>query len=156
MFVTADVQSPILGADFLRHFGLLVDLRHSCLSDETTHLQVQAIISSTLSPSPSLLPKQPETEFHAILSEFPELLQPYCHHQPVKHNVTHHITTTGPPTRARTRRLPSERLKIARQEFEKMMQQGIIQSSLSPWSSPLHMVPKKTLGTGAHVEITML
>ena len=145
MFVIADVQSPILGADFLRHFGLLVDLRHSCLSDETTHLQVQGIISSALSPSPSLLPKQPETEFHAILSGFPELLQPYCHHQPVKHDVTHHITT-WPPTRARTRRLPPERLKIARQEFEQMMQQGIILSSSSPWSSPLHMVPKKTPG----------
>ena len=30
----ADVQTPILGADFLQHFGLLVDVRHTCLSDE--------------------------------------------------------------------------------------------------------------------------
>ena len=146
IFVIADVQSPILGADFLRHFGLLVDLRHSRLFDGITQLKVQGIVSTITSPSPSLLPIQPQTDFHAILSEFPELLQPYCHNQPVKHDVTHHITTTGPPIRARTRRLPPERLKIARQEFEHMLQQGIIQPSSSSWSSPLHMVPKKTPG----------
>ena len=146
VFVIADVQSPILGADFLRHFGLLVDLRHSCLSDGITQLKVQGTVSTIVSPSPSLLPIQPQTDFHAILSEFPELLQPYCHDQPVKHDVTHHITTTGPPIRARTRQLPPERLKIARQEFEHMLQQGVIRPSSSSWSSPLHMVPKKTPG----------
>ena len=146
VFVIADVQTPILGADFLRHFGLLVDLRHSRLSDEETQLKVQGIVSTTVSPSPSLLAIQPQTEFHAILAEFPELLQPYCHDLPVKHDVTHHITTTGPPIKARTRRLPPERFKIAKQEFEQMLQQGIVRPSSNPWSSPLHMVPKKTPG----------
>ena len=103
-------------------------------------------MSTIVLPSPSLLPIQPQTDFHAILSEFPELLQPYCHDQPVKHDVTHHITTTGLPIRARTRRLPPERLKIARQEFEHMLQQGVIRPSSSSWSSPLHMVPKKMPG----------
>ena len=121
----------------MQHFGLTVDVRHSELSDGLTQLRVQGILSTTLtaSPSPSLLAIQPMTEFHAILSEFPELLQPYCHNSPVKHDVTHHITTTGPPIRARTRRLPPERLKIARQEFEQMLQQGIIRPSSSPWAS---------------------
>ena len=27
-FITADVRKPILGADFLRHFSLLVDVKH--------------------------------------------------------------------------------------------------------------------------------
>ena len=105
IFVIADVQSPILGADFLRHFGLLVDLRHSHLSDEVTQLKVQGILSTISSPTPTLLPTQPATEFHAILVEFPELVNPYCQDQPVKH---HHIVTTGPPVRARTCRLPVE------------------------------------------------
>ena len=47
---------------------------------------------------------------------------------------------------ARARRLPRERLNIARQEFEHMLQLGIVQPSSSNWSSPLHMVPKKTPG----------
>jgi len=35
IFVIADVQTPNLGAEFLQNFfGLLVDLRHKCLSDE--------------------------------------------------------------------------------------------------------------------------
>ena len=42
--------------------------------------------------------------------------------------------------------LPPDRLRIARNEFEHMLEQGIIQSSDSQWSSPLHMVPKKTPG----------
>lgn len=27
IFIVADVQKPILGANFLRHFGLLVDMK---------------------------------------------------------------------------------------------------------------------------------
>ena len=38
IFVVANVQRPILGADFLRHFSLLVDMRHHRLSDSLTLL----------------------------------------------------------------------------------------------------------------------
>ena len=65
---------------------------------------------------------------------------------PIKHDITHHIATTGPPVSAHPRRLPPEKLKIAHQEFEHMLQEGIIQPSCSSWSSPLHMVPKKNPG----------
>ncbi len=66
--------------------------------------------------------------------------------QNVKHGVTHHIPTTGQPVYSRTRRLSPERLRIAKREFEHMLQLGIIRPSSSNWSSPLHMVPKKTPG----------
>ena len=36
IFVLADVQKPILGADFLRHFGLLVDLQRKRLVNSVT------------------------------------------------------------------------------------------------------------------------
>ena len=35
-FVIADVSKPIIGADFLAHFGLLVDIHNGQLIDETT------------------------------------------------------------------------------------------------------------------------
>ena len=37
-FVVADVAKPIIGADFLDHFGLLVDLKRRRLLDNTTSL----------------------------------------------------------------------------------------------------------------------
>ena len=40
----------------------------------------------------------------------------------------------------------ADRLKITKKEFEHLLQLGIIRSSSSAWSSPLHMVPKKTPG----------
>ena len=63
----------------------------------------------------------------------------------MKHTVVHHIETTGPPVSARPRRLAPDRLKAAKHEFEHMLQLGIIRPS-SAWSSPLHMVPKKSSG----------
>ena len=146
VFVIADVATPILGADFLRRYNLLVDMRHNRLADTVTSLAVQGIRSQVSSPSPTLLPRTPKSTFEALLAKFPAVTQPCSTEQPVKHNVTHHITTTGPPVSSRTRRLAPERLQIARHEFDHMLQLGIIRPSSSTWSSPLHMVPKKTPG----------
>ena len=43
IFVIADVKQPILGADFLEHHGLLVDIRHKTLIDTNTQLQINII-----------------------------------------------------------------------------------------------------------------
>ena len=146
VFVIADVQNPILGADFLRNYSLLVDMKHSKLLDSLTQLRVQGVVSQGSSPSPTFCNIQPTNEFEAILSNFPDITQPQHWNNPIKHNVTHHITTTGPPVSAHPRRLSPEKLRIACQEFEHMLQEGIIQPSSSSWSSPLHMVPKKNPG----------
>ena len=146
VFIVADVEQPILGADFLSHFNLLVDMAHCHLVDALTQLTIQGISSTASTPSPSLLPRPPQNEFAALLSDFPTLTQLQPTTDPPKHNTTHHIKTTGPPVSARARRLAPERLTIARQEFEHMLESGIIRPSSSNWASPLHMVPKKTPG----------
>ena len=146
IFLIAEVQKPILGADFLSHYGLTVDMRQSKLIDTNTRLHVQGIVSSCNSPSPSLYHRAPSNPYLQLLSQFPELSQVTAPDSPVKHDVLHHIETTGPPVSARPRRLAPDRLKAAKREFEHMLQLGIIRPSSSPWSSPLHMVPKKTPG----------
>ena len=146
IFVIADVQKPILGADFLRHYGLMVDMHKCKLIDTCTHLQVQGILSSGHSPSPSLCCCDTSNPYLALLSEFPTLTQVTAPDTPVRHDVCHYIETTGPPVSARPRRLAPERFKAAKREFEHMLQLGIIRPSSSSWSSPLHMVPKKTPG----------
>ena len=143
IFIVANVQEPILGADFLR---LLVDIKHSRLIDATTQLRVQGVLSQATSPSPSFLPLQPTNVFTSIIAKYPAVFQPHLNSHSVVHDVTHHIQTSGPPICARARRLSPEKLAVAKQEFEHLLEQGIIRASSSQWSSPLHMVPKKSAG----------
>ena len=149
IFIIADVSKPLLGADFLHQFGLLVDIAHGKLVDANTHLSVHGIL---VEDTPTSLTVTPSTPYHAqvyssLLSEFPELTRIHNYNDtPVKHDITHHINTNGPPVSSRTRRLSPEKLQVARKEFEHMMELGIIRPSDSPWASPLHMVPKKSSG----------
>ena len=145
IFIIADIHTPIIGADFLRDHGLLVNMRQGCLVDTTTSLQSQGNISHIVSPSPSF-PSQHNMEYDAILAVFPSVTKSCAPPCPIKHTVTHHINTTGPPVHAWAHRLLPDCLCVARQKFEHMLKQAIIQSSNSQWSSPLHVVPKKTPG----------
>ncbi|BHF80355.1 hypothetical protein SprV_0702348100 [Sparganum proliferum] len=142
VFVQADVKSPIIGADFLTHFGLAVDLKHRKLSDTTTTLFTVGIAVSE--PSVSIQLTVPSSPFADTLKDYPSLTKPCQFTEEVQHTVKHHIITTGQPVYAHPRRLHPEKLRIARNEFEHMMNLGIIRPSSSPWASPLHMVPKKS------------
>lgn len=62
----------------------------------------------------------------------------------IKHNRMHYIkTSSGPHVFCRPRRLAPDQLRIVIREFEDMVRAGIARRSNSPWSSPLHLVPKK-------------
>ncbi|GBM64907.1 Retrovirus-related Pol polyprotein from transposon opus [Araneus ventricosus] len=142
-FIIANVNQPIIGVDFLKHFNLLVDVKSGCLIDGITKLTTQGKYTNTDSLTSGISILLGDSEFYGILSQFPELTNPS---QPTRNNkptkVHHFIKTTGQPVFSRPRRLSLELLKIARQEFEFLMSQGIVRPSSSPWASPLHMVKK--------------
>ncbi|BHF62300.1 hypothetical protein SprV_0200528200 [Sparganum proliferum] len=142
VFVQADVKSPIIGADFLTHFGLAVGLKHRKLSNTTNTLFTIGISASE--PSVSIHLTVPSSPIADILKDYPSLTKPCQFTEEVQHTVKHHIITTGQPVYAHPRRLHPEKLRIARNEFEHMMNLGIFRPSSSPWASPLHMVPKKS------------
>ena len=85
-------------------------------------------------------------EYDVILAVFPSVTKSCAPPCPIKHTVTHYINTTGPPVHAWAHRLPPDCLRVARQEFEHMLKQAIIQPSNSQWSSPLHVISKNTPG----------
>ena len=143
-FVVADVKFPIIGADFLRYYGLLVDMRHntpphfSAFMEQypkcvllalfwSSHLnQSTWTYSMNFQPSPNQSRKK----------EVPNTTLPTLSSLKVHQCI-----------RIKPRRLAPEKLKYAKSEFDNPLAFGIIAPSLSCWASPLHIVPQKTPGT---------
>ena len=152
-FLLATVTRPILGNDFLAFFKLLVDPSHMRVLDADSLVQLcdtsvgsritvpNACISvidnfvAALSSAPASVRR--------ILAAFPSIqAADLSHHRPL-HGVEHVIETTGPPVFAKPRRLDPDKHKVAEAEFRSLEAAGIVRRSISPWASPLHMVPKK-------------
>jgi cleavage and polyadenylation specificity factor subunit 1 len=144
-FVVADVQIPIIGVDLLANFGLLVDCKNNRLLDGTTSLSTPAQSAQTAIPSVKTIGSGTPTE--DLLAEFPDLTRPTGIQRDVRHNTVHHIRTTpGPPVACRPRRLAPDRLAVAKAEFDAMLRDGTARRAEGPWSSALHLVPKKDGG----------
>lgn len=144
-FVVADVTKPIIGVDFLNHYGLIVDCRNKKLIDNLTSISAVACVANCNINSVKVSTGQ--TKYHKLLNEFPEITRPAGKHRTSPHNTVHHLRTTpGPPVSCSPRRLAPDKLLIARQEFQEMLANGTARPSESPWSSPLHLAPKKDNG----------
>lgn len=146
-FVVADVSKPIIGVDFLSFYNLLVDCRQQRLVDASTTLSVTASSQKSVHAISSVKAIQGNSIYHQLLREYADITRPAGTYREMRHNTVHHIRTTpGPPVTSRPRRLPPDRLNIAKKEFEEMLQSGIARRSESSWSSPLHLAPKKDNG----------
>ncbi|PAA57175.1 hypothetical protein BOX15_Mlig016814g2 [Macrostomum lignano] len=143
-FILAEVSRPLIGADFLRHHGLLVDLPHRRLLDARSFASVHLLDGT--GPGLQLAAAAAADPYSQLLAEFPALTEPSFQRAEPRHGVEHHIPTQGPPVHARPRRLPPDKLAVAKEEFRLLEQLGIARRSNSPWSSPLHMVPKASGG----------
>ena len=155
-FTVAEVNQPILGYDFLQHYGLVIDCRRGTLRRSTT---VNAVSASQAGASKLVQRKSAQIKLAQnkagvqtfslkqptvkdLEQRFPVVFKAPAADDPVLHPVKHHIVTSGPPTFARPRPLFGEKLKIAKQVFDKLERQGVIFRGESPWATPLHMAPK--------------
>lgn len=139
-FTIANVTHAILGADFLQHFGLLIDLANRRLIDKITKLCATGQLRNLTTPSLTTI--DTNCRYYHLLKEYIDITKTLPRKVDA-HQIQHHILTRGPPIAERARRLPPEKFKIAKAEFDIMIQEGLCQPSSSPWASPLHMVPKK-------------
>ena len=134
-FIIADVDRPIIGADFLYEHDLITDLRRRRLL-KGNELPVSGVIRTTNTPSIHVL-STADDKYAELLKSYPALFRPAPFQEQPKHNVIHHIETTGPPVYSRPRRLRPDLYRRAKHEFNEMLKLGIVRYSKSPWASPL-------------------
>ena len=124
-------------------------MRNLRLLDTYTSLSVNCVkcllsshqrICATFASCPS--------EIANLLHAYPTITQPFSTNQPPLHQTRHVIETTGPPCASKPRPIFGPKLEAAKAEFNKLQELGIVRPSKSPWSSPIHLVPK---GTGFRV-----
>ena len=139
-YLVATVTRPILGADFLRKMGLLIDIKNRRLIDPDS----KSFVKGTLFQGNSVTPRffSIDSKYISLMTQFSELMSPPDFNLEVRHSVVHYIHTKGSLPVSRTRRLNPEKLKAARNEFDYMNQIGICRPSSSPCSSALHMATK--------------
>jgi hypothetical protein len=102
----------------------------------------QSIVDTPLSVQP--IPDSVPTDVKLLLKKFPAILRTGDVVPNPSHEVEHHNQMGGhPPVFAKARRLDTEKLEIAKEEFKRLESTSILRRSTSPWVSPLHMIPKK-------------
>ena len=130
-FTIAEVTKPIIGADLLRYFGLLVDVGRKRLMDAETFLTVPA--SYRRSAVSKLCVLVQTDQYSDILNEFSEVTVPCNKKCRLQGNVEHHIDTRcDRVVFARPRRLSPDKLSVAQEEFQKLLEMNIIRPSNSP------------------------
>lgn len=141
VFTIANISKPIIGADFLAKFGLLVDVQNKKLIDPLTKLSVNAIETFCRVSLPKLFLL--DNKYMHILKEFPSITAPPDYNKVVRHSTVHRIETNGPLPYSKPRRLDANKYRVAKNEFDVLVKSGICRPSSSHAASPLHLVPKK-------------
>ena len=101
IFTVADITFPILGADFLAFHDLTVDVFRRKLIDCASKLSIHCIQTHDFSPCPVFAKPDADNPYAHLLTKFPTMIRPSYSDTPMKHSVTHHICTKGPPVVSR-------------------------------------------------------
>ena len=139
----ADVSQPILGSDFLAHAYLAPNHRDGTLIDLKDLSQLPVNFDHKSQPIRVNLVEQAKDPCYQLLdNEFPSLSNPTFRIKEVDHGVRHFIPTDGPPVQSKARKLSPEKLAVAKQEIEKLVELGVCERGKSNWSSPLLVTTK--------------
>lgn len=81
------MAKPIIGAEFLSHFVLLVDLRRRRLWDRTTSLSSTGRIGTGEAETVKTIAR--DSPYHQLLAEYPDLARPTAIPDQAKLEVVH-------------------------------------------------------------------
>ena len=126
-FAVADVIRPIIGADFLAHYGISV----SC-----AQRKIFQIDTKELSETQPVNISEIENYQQQITKMDQKQTKPNS-------EIQMKIETNGPPVAQRQRRLFGSKLEATKSEFKRLLNEGTIRPSKSEWASPLVVVKKK-------------
>ena len=166
-FIIADVQTPLIGSDIIKKWGLVLNLRDNNIfvmparkTESQEYSKAEPQFSSQNKPCATTTVPQTNSIFYLnndenlrnLLTQFNDLFAISLDgSQPIatsmdKLDVHHYIVTHAPPVTCRPRRLNFQKEEAVNKEINLMLKQGVIRPSSSPWASPIHVVPKATGG----------
>ena len=146
-FIVADVQTRILGADFLASNYLAPNHRDAELINLKDYSTLPAEHARGFTSLPINFVSHIDDPYYSLLDKFPEITTPSFTIKDPQHGVRHHIPTSdGPPVQSRARRLDPEKLSVAKAELQKLVDLGVCYRGKSEWSSPLLVTTKPNGG----------
>ncbi|GFX59701.1 transposon Ty3-I Gag-Pol polyprotein [Trichonephila clavipes] len=114
-----------------------------CLDDQQETSESQMNCSLMMSPE---LSDEQRNKLSELLRKFSGLFTKTDKSTAAKTNVKHRIFTGDhAPINQRAYRVSPTERRIIHEEVQKMLDEGIVQPSESPWSSPIVLVRKKTV-----------
>ncbi len=138
----AGARAASAGAASARPVSAARERAASAVADVKLPSRLSAAALSVGRPAGKQNPAQMKAAYSRLLDEFPAVVCALKRLPPVSHDVVHHIVTHGPPIASKFRKLDGKKLAAAKAEFKQLEDDDIIQRSISPWSSPLHIVKK--------------
>ena len=117
IFIVADVNTAMLGTDFLQAFGLVVDMTGQCLRDPDTQLAICSVVKAGTSVGPQVAHANLDDAFLRLLKEYPSISVPSFHKEVLPHSMTHYIERKAHPSIVKLGASHQIRQKLRKQNF---------------------------------------